>query len=155
MAAGRRNRTANGGDRTPDARGRGRGTTFADLVRAEQSRPARPDRRRLPPGRHGDLLVDAAHRRSTLVDAHLDAPRAGALVRGGATVAFDPCGCGGACGISTLEPDRLARLTSAGDPIVSDDRRHPGELSSWVAEDDRSTLLVLASGRVVWGRNLA
>ena len=57
--------------------------------------------------------------------------------------------------ISTLEPDRLARLTSAGDPIVSDDRRHPGELSSWVAEDDRSTLLVLASGRVVWGRELA
>ncbi|MTA15314.1 MAG: hypothetical protein F2534_22210, partial [Actinobacteria bacterium] len=57
MAAGRRNRTANGGER---------GTTFADLVRAEQSRPARPDRRRLPPGRHGDLLVDAAHRRSTL-----------------------------------------------------------------------------------------
>lgn len=128
--------------------------TFSELVQAERERPARrPDR--LPPGRHGGVLVLRGGERWVLVTEDLDGPAAQVLVEAGGQVAFDPCGCGGACGIEVLGNDLAGALAASGPPEVSVDPRHPGSLSYWIAELDPSRALVLASGRVTWGRALA
>jgi hypothetical protein len=77
------------------------------------------------------------------------------LVAAGTNLAHDPCGCGGTCGIELLDLAIVRNLPKVGAPTISTDPRHPGSLSHWCAEDDPSLALVLASGRVMWGRSLA
>ena len=77
------------------------------------------------------------------------------LVRDGALLASDPCGCGGTCGLETLDGDTSAGLARAGQPSVSTDPRHPGSLSQWIGTDGSPETLVLAAGQVIWGRALA
>jgi hypothetical protein len=129
--------------------------TFADIVRSERERPARTREPRLHPGRHGDLLVTADHRRWALVTEDLAPSDAVRLVHDGSLLAFDPCGCGGACGIEIIDPSTIADLDRAGPPTVSSDPRHPGSLSHWTSQEEPGTALVLAAGRVSWGRALA
>jgi len=126
--------------------------SFAEIVREERARPPRPDRTRLPPGRHDDLLV-LDGRRYTLITEPLEAAQARTLVRNGAQLAFDPCGCGGRCGIQILHEHALAR--QHGNPTIGQGPNHPGSLSSWAAVEPPETTLVLASGHVSWGQALA
>lgn len=128
--------------------------SFAEIVREERARPPRPDRTRVPPGRHDDLLV-LDGRRYTLITEPLEAARARTLVRDGAQLAFDPCGCGGRCGIQILHEHALAGSRQHGNPTIGQGPNHPGSLSSWAAVEPPETTLVLASGHVIWGRALA
>jgi hypothetical protein len=135
--------------------GKRRRQTFSELLQAERERPARTDGPRLPPGRHDDVLVLVGGERWVLVAEGIDPAAAQRLVRAGSQVAFDPCGCGGACGIEVLGADVVDALADADLPQVSGDPRYPGSLFQWAAEDDPSRALVLASGRVTWGHALA
>ncbi len=114
----------------------------------------RPDRTRLSPGRHDDLLV-LDGRRYTLITEPLEAAQARTLVRHGAQLAFDPCGCGGRCGIQILHEDALAGLRQHGNPTIGQGPNHPGSLSTWTTVEPPETTLVLASGHVIWGQALA
>jgi hypothetical protein len=128
--------------------------TFADIVRSAIDNPKAPDTRRLPPGRHNDVLVTANQRRWSLVVDNISHAEAQSLLGEGAALAFDPCGCGGACGLDLLPADVTAGLIDAKPPTTSSDPRYPGTMSHWTAADDPTTSLILASGRVVWGRAL-
>lgn len=130
-------------------------TSFAEIVQSASEKPDRQNRRRLPPGRHDKLLVTRDQRRWTLVAESIDPDVAPHLVAAGASLAHDPCGCGGTCGIELIDSKVTRQLPQVGSPEVSHDPRHPGLLSHWAAEDKPTDTLVLASGRVIWGNALS
>lgn len=130
-------------------------TSFAEIVRSAIEKPDRRNRRRLPPGRHDQLLVTRDQRRWTLVAESIDQDAALHLIAAGAFLAHDPCGCGGTCGIEIIDSKITRQLPQAGSPEVSNDPRHPGLLSHWAAEDKPEDTLVLASGRAIWGNALS
>lgn len=134
---------------------RKRQQTFADIVRSEVDKPSRSTAPRLPPGRHGHVLVTSDRKRWSLVADDIGPDEAARLVRKGGAVAVDPCGCGGACGLDILDSAITADLAHAAPPKVSTDLRYPGSLSHWISDDEAALTLVLASGRVSWGRALA
>lgn len=129
--------------------------TFADIVRSEREQPTAAREPRLRPGRHDDVLVTGDRRRWRLAAEDIAPQVAADLVVRGAAVAHDPCGCGGTCGLEVLDPDTAAVLARSGPPSVSTDPRHPGTLSHWIGDADPAATLVLAAGRVLWGRELA
>ncbi len=130
-------------------------TSFADIVQSVADKPAGKVQPRLPPGRHRNLLVTRDLKRWTLAAESVDPDVATRLVTDGAFLAHDACGCGGTCGVELLDPAIAHELPKIGRPEISTDPRHPGALSHWIAEDDPAVALVLASGRVTWGRALA
>jgi hypothetical protein len=128
---------------------------FDEIVKSVVEQPTTHKHRRLPPGRHGDLLVTRDQKRWMLVAEPIEPAVANHLVAAGACLAHDPCGCGGACGLELLDLAIVRDLPKVGVPSISTDPRHPGSISHWSAEDDPRLALVLASGRVAWGRSLA
>lgn len=130
-------------------------TSFAEIVQSTLERPNRQNPRRLPPGRHDNLLVTRDQRRWTLVAESIDPDAALHLVAAGAFLAHDPCGCGGTCGIELIDSRIARQLPQAGSPVISHDPRHSGLLSHWAAQDEPEDILVLASGRVIWGNALS
>lgn len=83
--------------------------------------------------RVGDLLDPTAARR---------------LVREGALVAWDPCGCGGACGLTWLDDEARRRL-SDNTPEVRPSKRYEGALVRWQDANGRDLLVV--RGPIQWG----
>ncbi len=81
------------------------------------------------------------------------ADRALELVRRGAAVAWDGCGCAGYCGLDWLSAEDLARLAAGGIPRVSHKSIPWSGLSKWTTSADER--LLLATGDVRWGRRLA
>lgn len=127
--------------------------SFADEVRElrQQPRP-RPvdvpmhldfsaDRFRGPGGviweRIGDVLEPSVARQ---------------LVLDGALVAWDPCGCGGGCGLTWLDDDARQRLGQA-TPDVRPSKRYEGALVRWQNAEDRNLLVV--QWPVQWGDEFA
>lgn len=78
----------------------------------------------------------------------ISAGQAHALVEQGARGAWDPCGCGGYCGVTWFSPDQVSRLLAAGSPLVRSTKRRRGSLSEWATEDGR--VLVVAEDAVRW-----
>lgn len=85
--------------------------------------------------------------------SNISAPRALALADSGAVVAWDPCGCGGYCGITWYTPDDVRRLVAAGPPRVKNNKRWNGRLSEW--HEPAGGRLVLAEDAVIWGHLLS
>lgn len=72
----------------------------------------------LPPPRRGDRLDDrfgVGSQWFERVDDAVPLARAVELVRNGAAVVIDPCGCGGTCGYEWPDDDELAHLRVIGD----------------------------------------
>ncbi len=75
------------------------------------------------------------------------------LVRDGASVAWDECGCGSLkCALTWLPDEDALELVRAERPRVGT-KKSPGELSEWRTED--GTTAVLAEGKVRWGTLMA
>jgi hypothetical protein len=73
------------------------------------------------------------------------------LVRAGARVAWDSCGClGGFCDLVWFDPADGPRLYAAGPPILHTKKGTDGELTYWRSPD--GPILVLATYDVRWGR---
>src|SRR5690349_5341733 len=81
-----------------------------------------------------------------LVQQRLDAKEARALVRAGALVASDDCGCGGACGLRWLSVEARARLARSR-PDVPASKRFDG-VTAW--RDDSGHDLVIVGHPIHW-----
>jgi hypothetical protein len=79
------------------------------LSSAQQPGP-RPTR----PGLYSHGAVDADGRWYDRADEELDDAAALEVIRAGAVVLVDDCGCGGGCGYQWPTPDQLAALVAAG-----------------------------------------
>jgi hypothetical protein len=99
------------------------------------------------PGPAGELFARVAR----------DVPpgQAVTLLRAGALVAWDSCGCGGYCGFDWLDVDRRQSLLRADRPRVGGRAKKGqwGTLSHW--RSPAGTDLLLAENYVHWGTELA
>ncbi|TKV60677.1 hypothetical protein FDO65_03010 [Nakamurella flava] len=120
---------------------------FAAVVDGLRRRPPAPERDRRARLRAPDGRVFVEIDPDLIPDAAVD------LVAGGASVAWDSCGCRGYCGIEWFDADDTAVLVRSGPPVfVPASRKVPhaaGRLSAWHTDDGQ--VLVLASGEVRWG----
>ncbi|MBW3615160.1 MAG: hypothetical protein KY439_07630 [Actinobacteria bacterium] len=106
------------------------------------------------PNERGEVaLVDDDGRSYRLTSAEVTPVEALELARSGAGIVWDPCGCGGGCGMTWLSKDEVDAAVAAGAPkIVRKPGRHIGNISSWTSED--GAVYLLAEDKVVWGTHL-
>lgn len=114
---------------------------FAEIVREVLQTPAKPE-----PRTGGITDPSGTYWRP---DTQISPTEALALAAGGASVAWDECGCGGYCGFRWFSTDEVTWLVAAGAPTVRRTKRRRGNLSRWAGDD--SPLLVVAEDAVRWG----
>ena len=115
---------------------------FAEVVREVEQQP-------VATVRDYSGVVDPNGRRWHQHLAEISPARALELVKEGAPVAWDPCGCGGYCGFDWFAADDVARMVAAGTPTVRHTKRKRGNLSVWTSDD--GGVLVVAEDAVQWG----
>ena len=71
----------------------------------------------------------------------------------GARVAWDPCGCGGYCGLTWFDEADVARMVTAGRPQIRRTKKARGAISEY--RSDHGRVLLLAEEAVRWGSFLA
>ena len=116
--------------------------TFAEVVREVEQQP-------VVPARDYSGVVDPSGRRWHQHLAEISPARALELAKEGASIAWDPCGCGGYCGFDWYAADQAARMVAAGTPNVRHTKRRSGNISVWTSED--GGVLVVAEDAVEWG----
>ncbi len=92
--------------------------SFADIVREVQSAPEPPEPERAP-GLYVDEFVDRDNRHYVLVNEDVSEDGAFEAAETGALVVWDPCGCGGHCGMQWFTADDVRRMTASGKPTIS------------------------------------
>lgn len=106
------------------------------------------------PGLQGDdEFIDQEGRKYALVQGEVSEDRAYEAAKAGATVVWDPCGCGGACGLDWYSREDVARMVAWGPPDIRSKRRRRGSISEWQSEDGH--VLLLAEDSVRWADLLA
>lgn len=126
--------------------------SFADIVREVEStpKPTDPPHR---PGRYTDAFVDKDDRQYELVNEDISEGRALEAAQAGARVVWDPCGCGGYCGMEWYTAEDVQSMVNSGQPSIGRTKRHRGRISEWRSMEG-STLLLAEDG-VIWGNALA
>lgn len=127
--------------------------SFAEIVREVHTAPPAAIAEPTGPDLSSGRAKDPGGHIWEKVAGGTSATRAFALASAGGVVAWDPCGCGGYCGITWYDRDDVARLVAAGKPHVRNNKRYRGSLSEWATTDGRR--LVLAEAEVRWGHLLA
>ncbi|WP_258723260.1 hypothetical protein [Cellulomonas sp. NS3] len=127
--------------RKPDRR-----KSFADVVREVLEQPTVSE-----PESGG--VTDPEGTRWRPSKSSISEGQAHALLKHGARVAWDPCGCGGYCGFTWFGPEEAARLFASGTPTVRNTKRRRGNISEWTADDGR--VLVVAEDAVRWADLMA
>jgi hypothetical protein len=134
-------------------------TTFNDIVkdvqRISNERVVPVRERGLYPDDFGELeLVDESGHVYRQASPHLASSEAQDLALAGAGVVWDPCGCGGGCGMTWLSREDVKAAVASGPPkIVYKPPRHIGAVSKWVS--DNGHVYLLAEEQVLWGDRLA
>lgn len=121
--------------------------SFADIVREVQSTPKPTEHRR--PGLYRNEFLDRDDRHYELVGKDVSERRALIAAQSGAQVVWDPCGCGGYCGLEWYTADDVRRMVSSGQPSISRRKNHQGRISEWYSGDGLT--LLLAENWVTWG----
>lgn len=121
---------------------RPKGKTFAEVVREVEQQP-------VAPVRDYSGVVDPGGTRWHQHLAEISPARALDLAREGASIAGDPCGCGGYCGFDWYGPEDVARMLLAGTPKVRRTKRRQGNISEWINAD--GGVLVVLEDAVEWG----
>lgn len=119
-----------------------KGRTFADIVRDVEAEPVVPE-----VDRSG--VVDPSGNRWHQHLADISPTQALELAKNGASIAWDPCGCGGYCGFDWYGAAEVARMVAAGTPKVRCTKRRKGNLSQWANAE--GSILVVAEDAVQWG----
>ncbi|PWC06038.1 hypothetical protein DF223_13470 [Mycetocola zhujimingii] len=124
---------------------------IAAELRAAPKRETAPDP--VTPGRfdRGGHLIDLQGnvlRR----EGKLTAQEAVALMRSGAAVAYEGCGCGGGCDPAWLDEAELAALATAGNPRTDTRSSQPAWIDLWTGGFNDTVSLVLLNGEATWGR---
>lgn len=128
--------------------------SFRAIVEAVKATPqvAPPDR--VQPGIDADGTVVApggrTYRRTARDISAADAFTAAAA---GAQLAWDPCGCGGYCGLTWFDEATVARMVVAGRPHIRRTKNGRGAISTYRSDDGH--ILLLAEDTVRWGSYLA
>ncbi|PCN48129.1 hypothetical protein Csp2054_08195 [Curtobacterium sp. 'Ferrero'] len=97
----------------------------------------------------GELFTPAAARLA-LVDSDISGERAAALVRDGAEVAFEACGCGGGGPCRPVWPEVavVSFAAKASPPRISPRPSAPTWIDVWAGD---GTTVVFCHGDVTWG----
>jgi hypothetical protein len=115
---------------------------FADEVRDLAANPSAP---RTPLSPRLDLSADSFRGPHGVIWQRvgdvLDPVVARDMIRAGALVAWDPCGCGGDCGLTWLDDVVRGRLAAAL-PDVRPSKRYSGAITSWRDKDGHELLVV-------------
>ena len=96
-------------------------------------------------GFHGDHLHGPDGRVYRRTSSHIEAGRAQELLRTGAAMAVDDCGCGGYCGLDWPSPSERIELARRPPRIT---KHRFGWLDEWQSGDGHR--LLLQSGDVRW-----
>lgn len=96
-------------------------------------------------GFHDDHLHGLDGRVYRRASRHIEPVRAQELLRAGAAMAVDDCGCGGHCGLDWPSPSERIELARRPPRLT---KRRFGWLDEWQSEDGHSVLL--QSGDVRW-----
>jgi hypothetical protein len=114
-----------------------------------QAHAGEPDAGRCGPGRgagfHGDHLHGPDHRIYHRSQERITPARAQELLRAGAVMAVDECGCGGYCGLTWPAATERAELARR-PPAVT--KRRFGWLEEW--HSDAGEPVLLQNGDVRW-----
>ena len=125
--------------------------SFAEIVASTKAAPSTdPAPLRVGHQTNGTFVDRDGHVYS-LVEDSIDGARAQAAAADGATIVWDPCGCGGACGFQWIDGTAARRLGSV-TPKIADTKRRKGSVGLW--QSDKGTTLLLLEDAVSWGNEI-
>ncbi|ROS21803.1 hypothetical protein [Cellulomonas sp. PhB150] len=128
--------------------------SFSEIVDAVKSSPQVVPPEPTEPGIYPDGTVLAPDRRRyVMATTDISSDYARAAGAGGAIAAWDPCGCGGFCGLTWFDEADVARMAASGRPTIRRTKRAHGSISEYRSDDGRIVLLV--EGDVRWGEFFA
>ena len=128
--------------------------SFSEIVDAVKSSPQGVPPVPTEPGVYPDGIVLAPGGRRYVVAATDISPAdAWADAAAGAIAAWDPCGCGGYCGLTWFDEADVAGMAAAGRPTIRRTKRAHGSISEYRSDDGR--ILLLVEGDVRWGEFFA
>jgi len=124
--------------------------SFSEIVDAVKSSPRVVAPEPTEPGVYPDGSVLApGGRRYLRVAIDISPDGAWTAASAGAIAAWDPCGCGGYCGLTWFDESDLAGMAVSGRPTIRRTKRAYGSISEYRSDDGRPLLFV--EGDVRWG----
>ncbi|MGY4643674.1 hypothetical protein [Cellulomonas sp. URHB0016] len=133
---------------------RRRQPSFRDIVDAVKATPAATSSEPDEPGLYTDgRLVAPGGHLYTRAAGEISSADAFHAAAAGAQVAWDPCGCGGYCGLRWFDEADVAAMVALGRPNIRRTKKSRGSISEYRSEDGRGLLLM--EGDVRWGDFLA
>ncbi|MCC2317917.1 hypothetical protein [Cellulomonas chengniuliangii] len=128
--------------------------SFSEIVDAVRATPAAPASDSGQPGIYADGKVVAPGGRAyTKIASDISSAAAFEAAAEGAQVVWDPCGCGGYCGLTWFGEADVARMVASGRPNIRQTKKARGSIAEYRSEDRR--VLLLVEDAVRWGDLLA
>jgi hypothetical protein len=128
--------------------------SFSEILAEVKATPAAPVSDSEQPGIHADGKVVAPDGRAYAKTASdISSAAAFEAAAEGAQVAWDPCGCGGYCGLNWFDEADVARMVALGRPNIRRTKKAHCSIAEYRSEDGRVLLLVEEDVR--WGDFLA
>jgi hypothetical protein len=128
-----------------------KGKVFADVVAQVKATPTSSPA--TPRGKHGDVWTDPTGRRFARVTDELTPTAAQELAKNGASVVYDPCGCGGTeCRLDWLSAIEVADLSVGDPPVLHPTKNGRADLEHWRSTDNHD--LVVTAVEVSWGSRI-
>ncbi len=125
----------------------GKKSTMREVLSNLKSSPSKQKTRRLPPGINDGVLIDRKGKAYKLSQKNVSPEESSRIVKSGAQVIFDECGCGGVCGFVYASQQELS-LMSTKTPVFKTQKGLTGSLSVW--KSDSGETVLLAEGPIDW-----
>ncbi len=125
----------------------GKKSTMREVLSNLKSSPSKQKTRRLPPGINDGVLIDRKGTAYKLSQKNVSPEESTRIVKSGAQVIFDECGCGGICGFVYASQQELS-LMSTKTPVIKTHKGLTGSLSVW--KSDSGETVLLAEGPIDW-----
>ncbi len=125
----------------------GKKSTMREVLSNLKSSPSKQKTRRLPPGTNDGVLIDRKGKAYKLSQKNVSPEESSRIVKSGAQVIFDECGCGGVCGFVYASQQELS-LMSTKTPVIKTHKDLTGSLSVW--KSDSGETVLLAEGPIDW-----
>ena len=125
----------------------GKKSTMREVLSNLKSSPSKQKTRRLPPGINDGVLIDRKGKAYKLSQKNVSPEESSRIVKSGAQVIFDECGCDGVCGFVYASQQELS-LMSTKTPVIKTHKGLTGSLSVW--KSDSGETVLLAAGPIDW-----
>lgn len=124
--------------------------SFREIVDAVKSSPSATSPEPTEAGVHpGGTVLAPGGRRYVKAASDISSADAWVAATAGALVAWDPCGCGGYCGLAWFGEHDVAQMVASGRPDIRHTKRARGSISEYRSDGGR--LLLLVEEDVRWG----